>query len=127
MKTTFLVLSFFLLSLGGNYALAEDSGNKGSFEAPKKAEKKKKDNVYRGKDLPWQPASMTKKARKNFRKGTPNPNKSNFSKWQQTRLYYKIKARKAQKKAVYNKAEAPKHKEYNRKKTIRQNKPKRRK
>jgi len=124
MKKIILLLSIFLLSLGGNYVFAEDSGNEGSFVAEKND---KKNKIYRGKDLPWQPASMTKKARKNFRKGTPNPNKSNFSKWQQTRFYYKIQAKKAKKRAVYNKAEAPKYKELNRKKTIRQNKPKRRK
>jgi hypothetical protein len=83
--------------------------------------KNKNKKVERTSDSPWQLKKIRKKARRNYRKGTPNPSKSNFTWWQRTRLYYKIKARKAKRNATYNKADAPRNKEFNRKRAIRRN------
>ena len=55
---------------------------------------------------PWQPTSLTKKAQKNFKKGQPNRNDSNFTWFQRTRLYYKLKAKKAMKESSYSQAKS---------------------
>jgi hypothetical protein len=77
--------------------------------------------VKRTSDSPWQLKKIRRKARRNYRRGTPNPSKSNFTWWQRTRLYYKIKARRAKRNATYNKADAPRNRKFNRKRAIRRN------
>ncbi len=55
---------------------------------------------------PWQPTSLTKKAQRNWKNNQPNRNDSNFNWFQRTRLYYKLKAKKAMKESNYSQAKA---------------------
>lgn len=71
--------------------------------------------------LPWQSKKSKKNALKNRKNGTPNGSGSNLTKWQRSKLYYKLKAKKAMKGSSYNKAKSPKNKKKNLKKTIKKN------
>lgn len=79
-------------------------------KSDKKIKKNKKDKIKEDFYMPWQSEKSKKIAIKNRANGKANANKSNFSRYQRTRLYYKIQAKKAMKKSSYSKASAPKHK-----------------
>jgi len=126
MKKLILVISVLFFLQGPVFALSKDTSKenitlKDQSKSQPFVAKNENKKVKRTADSPWQLESIRKKAKRSYKKGKPNPSKSNFSWWQSTRLYYKLKAKKAKRNAEYNKADAPRNKEFNRKRVIRKN------